>query len=223
MHAGALSFPAPQHYLWSGGPTKKVSTVQMRLSQVLVLLAAEPEERISFRDILAILSERSFAILVVLLGLPNCLPMPPPIPTISSLLLIMIAVQMLVRRPEPWFPGVILRGSVARRDVLRAVKRALPVVSVLERWSRPRLIIFDRRTGSLLGAVLLLTMSIGMLLAAPLIGQLPYGLAVCLFGLGQIERDGVLVLSSMVAGAVGVVLSASFIYGVVLGIRNLLF
>ena len=195
----------------------------MRLSQVLVLLAAEPEERISFRDILAILSERSFAILVVLLGLPNCLPMPPPIPTISSLLLIMIAVQMLVRRPEPWFPGVILRGSVARRDVLRAVKRALPIVSVLERWSRPRLIIFDRRTGSLLGAMLLLTMSIGMLLAAPLIGQLPYGLAVCLFGLGQIERDGVLVLSSMVAGAVGVVLSASFIYGVILGIQNLLF
>ncbi|RYB06389.1 exopolysaccharide biosynthesis protein [Lichenibacterium ramalinae] len=195
----------------------------MRLSQVLVLLAAEPEERISFRDILAILSERSFAILVVLLGLPNCLPMPPPIPTISSLLLIMLAVQMLVRRPEPWFPGVVLRGSVARRDVLRAVKRALPIVSVLERWSRPRLIIFDRRTGSLLGAMLLLTMSIGMLLAAPLVGQLPYGLAVCLFGLGQIERDGVLVLSSMVAGAVGVVLSASFIYGVVLGIRNLLF
>jgi hypothetical protein len=223
LHAGRLSFRGPEHYLWAGGPKKKASTVQMRLSQVLVLLAAEPEERISFRDILAILSERSFAILVVLLGLPNCLPMPPPIPTVSSLLLIMIAVQMLVRRPEPWFPGVILRGSVARRDVLRAVKRALPIVSVLERWSRPRLIIFDRRTGSLLGAMLLLTMSIGMLLAAPLVGQLPYGLAVCLFGLGQIERDGVLVLSSMVAGAVGVVLSASFIYGVVLGIRNLLF
>ncbi len=193
----------------------------MRLSQVLVLLASEPEERISFRDILAILSERSFAILVVLLGLPNCLPMPPPIPTISALLLIMIALQMLVRRPEPWFPGVILRGSIARSDVLRAVKRALPVVSVLERWSRPRLKIFDPRTGALLSAMLLLTMALGMLFAAPLIGQVPYGLAVCLFGLGQIERDGVLVLTGMVAGAIGVVLSASFIYGVVLGLRSL--
>ena len=193
----------------------------MRLSQVLVLLAAEPEERISFRDILAILSERSFAILVVLLGLPNCLPMPPPIPTVSALLLIMIAVQMAVRRPEPWFPGVILRGSVARSDVLRAVKRAMPVVSVLERWSRPRLVLLDPRTGSILSALLLLTMALGMLFAAPLIGQVPYGLAVCLFGLGQIERDGVLVLTGVVAGAIGMVLSASFIYGVVLGLRNL--
>ncbi len=193
----------------------------MRLSQVLVLLAAEPEERISFRDILAILSERSFAILVVLLGLPNCLPMPPPIPTISALLLIMIAVQMAVQRTEPWFPGVILRGSVARSDVLRAVKRAMPVVSVLERWSRPRLVLLDPRTGSVLSALLLLTMALGMLFAAPLIGQVPYGLAVCLFGLGQIERDGVLVLTGVLAGAIGMVLSASFIYGVVLGLRNL--
>ena len=192
----------------------------MRLSQVLVLLAAEPEERISFRDILAILSDRSFAILVVLLGLPNCLPMPPPIPTVCSLLLIMIALQMLVRRPEPWFPGVVLRGSVARTDVIRAVKRALPVVSTLERWSRPRLELLDQRTGALLSALLLLTLSVGMLLAAPLIGQVPYGLAVCLFGLGQIERDGVLVLTGMVAGAVGVALSAGFIYGVVEAIRN---
>ena len=194
----------------------------MRLSQVLVLLAAEPEERISFRDILAILSERSFAILVVLLGLPNCLPMPPPIPTVSALLLIMIALQMLVRRPEPWFPGIVLRGSVARSDVLRAVKRALPVVSRLERWSRPRLSVFEPRLASLLSAILLLLMSIGMLLAAPLIGQVPYGLAVCLFGLGQIERDGVLVLSGMAAGAVGVALSASFVYGVVEAVRNLI-
>jgi len=193
----------------------------MRLSQVLVLLAAEPEERISFSDILAILSDRSFAILVVLLGLPNCLPMPPPIPTISALLLIMIAVQIAMQRPEPWFPGAILRGSVARSDVLRAVTRALPVVSVLERWSRPRLGVFGQRTGAMLGALLLTTMALGMLMAAPLIGQVPYGLAVCLIGLGQIERDGVLVLSGVVAGAVGVVLSASFVYGVILGLRNL--
>lgn len=192
----------------------------MRLSQVLVLLAAEPGERISFREILAILSERSFAILVVLLGLPNCLPMPPPIPSVSALLLILLALQMMVRRPEPWFPGVILRGSVARSDVLRAVQRALPVVSVLERWSRPRLSLFDPRIASLLSAMTLLTMALGMLLAAPLIGQVPYGLAVCLFGLGQIERDGVLVLTGVVAGAVGVVLSASFIYGVIEAIRH---
>ncbi len=193
----------------------------MRLSQVLETLADEPEERISVRSILALLSDRSFAVLVVLLGLPNCLPMPPPIPSVSALMLILVASQIALQRNEPWFPGAVLRGSVASSDLRRAVVRALPVVSILERWSKPRWHVFGARTGAVLGAVLLIIMAIGMLTAAPLIGQVPYGLAVCLIGLGQAERDGMLVVSGLLAGIVGAVLSAGFIYAVWLAVRNL--
>jgi hypothetical protein len=194
----------------------------MRLSQVLTTLAAEPEERISFRSILGLLSDRSFAILVVLLGLPNCLPMPPPVPTASALLLILLATQIATRRSEPWFPRAVLKSSVAQADLRRAVGRALPLVSILERWSRPRWHVFDPRTGAVLSAVLLITMALGMLTAAPLIGQVPYGLAVCLIGLGQVERDGMLVMSGLVAGLIGAALSAGFIYGVWLAVRDLI-
>lgn len=173
-------------------PVDKGTAGTVRLSQVLTALAAGPEERISFRSILALLSDRSFAILVVLLGLPNCLPMPPPIPTFSALLLIMVAAQIAIRRSEPWFPRALLKSSVARADVQRAVGRALPLVSVLERWSRPRWHVFDAWTGAALSALLLLTMALGMLTAAPLVGQVPFGIAVCLVGLGQVERDGML-------------------------------
>ncbi len=193
----------------------------MRLSQVLTTLAAEPEERISFRSILALLSDRSFAILVVLLGLPNCLPMPPPIPTVSALLLILLATQIAARRTEPWFPRAVLKSSVAQADLRRAVGHALPLVSVLERWSRPRWHVFDPLTGAVLSALLLVTMALGMLTAAPLIGQVPYGLAVCLIGLGQVERDGILVMSGLVVGLAGAALSAGFIYGVWLAVRGL--
>lgn len=193
----------------------------MRLSQVLATLANEPEERISIRSILALMSDRSFAVLVVLLGLPNCLPMPPPIPSICALMLLLVASQIALRRPAPWFPPAVLRGSVAQADVRRAVGRALPVVNVLERWSKPRWHLFGARTGTFLGALLLMLMAFGMLTAAPLIGQVPYGLAVCLIGLGQAERDGMLVASGMVAGIIGALLSAGFIYGVFLAVRNL--
>jgi hypothetical protein len=193
----------------------------MRLSQVLATLADEPDERITLRAILALLSDRSFAILVVLLGLPNCLPMPPPVPTLSALLLILLATQIAARRTEPWFPSAVLKSSVARADIRRAVGRALPIVSVLERWSRPRWRVFDPRTGAVLSAVLLFTMALGMLTAAPLIGQVPYGLAVCLIGLGQVERDGVLVMSGLAVGLLGAALSAGFVYGVFLAVRDL--
>ena len=193
----------------------------MRLSQVLTTLADEPEERISLDSILDLLSDRSFAVLVVLLGLPNCLPMPPPIPAVSALLLMFIALQIAVRRHEPWFPRIILRRSVASADLRRAVGRALPVVNALERWSRPRWRLFGARVGALLSALLLITMALGMLTAAPLVGQVPYGLAVCLIGLGQVERDGILVMSGLVIGGIGAALSASFIYGIWLTVETL--
>ena len=193
----------------------------MRMSQVLSRLADEPGERITIRTIFGALSDRSFALLIVLLGLPNCLPMPPPIPAIAALLLILIALQIAMRRPAPWLPGALMSRSIRRADLGRAIHRALPMVNRLEQWSRPRLHVFDARTGAILSAAVLIVMALGMLTAAPLIGQIPYGLAVCLLGLGQAERDGLLVLSGLIAGAVGAVLSASFLYAVIIAIREM--
>ena len=122
----------------------------MRMSQVLSALAEEPGDRVSLQAILGALSDRSFAILVVLLGLPNCLPMPPPIPAISSLLLIMVAAQMAVLRRAPWLPHRLLLRSVARADLAKTVRRALPFVGRLERWSQPRWNLFEQRTGAVL-------------------------------------------------------------------------
>lgn len=192
----------------------------MRMSQVLTTLAEEPGERVTVNRIFNVLSDRSFAILVVLLGLPNCLPMPPPIPAICSLLLMLVAAQMAVQRPVPWLPRALLMKSVSRADLLRAIARALPFVTNLEHWSQPRWNLFEARTGAVLSALLLVTMAIGMLFAAPFIGQVPYGVAVCLVGLGQIERDGLLVLFGIATGVVGVMLSASFLYAVFVAIQK---
>lgn len=193
----------------------------MRMSQVLNSLAEEPGERISISTIFGTLSDQSFAILVVLLGLPNCLPMPPPLPAISALLLILVAVQIAVQRPVPWLPRSLMRKSIRQADLGRAIRRALPIVSRLETWSRPRLLLFDARTGAMLSGMLLIVMAVGLLTAAPLIGQVPYGIAVCLIGLGRAEGDGLLVLSGLVVGVIGAALSASFLYAIFLAVRGL--
>ena len=194
----------------------------MRMSQVLTTLAAEPDERIAIRTIFGALSDRSFALLVVLLGLPNCLPMPPPIPAACALALIVVAAQMAVLRPAPWLPGSLLRRSVPRADLVRAVARALPWVDRLERWSQPRWNLFEARTGAVLSGVLLMAMALGMLFAAPFVGQVPYGIAVCLVGLGQVERDGMLVSFGILAGAIGAALSASFLYAIFRTVESML-
>ncbi len=88
----------------------------------------------------------------------------------------------------------------------------------LERWSRPRLLLLGTGAALRVIGLLLLALALGLLVAAPVVGQIPLGLAVCLVGLGLVERDGVVVLGGLTIGALGIALSAGFVYAVVAGI-----
>ncbi len=192
-----------------------------RTSEILVSLAAHRGERQTVGEIVGVLRDRAFALLVVLLGLPNCLPMPPPIPLVCGLLLAFLALQITLGRASPWLPQALLVRSVAQSDVARAVGRAAPVFRRLERWSRPRLLLLETGAAMRIMGVILLTLAISLLVAAPLVGQIPLGLAVCLVGLGLVERDGLVVLAGLAVGSVGVVLSAGFVYAIAFGIDKL--
>ena len=84
------------------------------------------------------------------------------------------------------------------------------------------LFFLDPHTGAILGGALLFVLALGMLTAAPFIGQVPFGIAVCLSGLGSAEGDGLLVVTGMVAGTIGAALSASFLYALFLGIQKMI-
>jgi len=159
----------------------------------------------------------------VLLGLPNCLPMPPPIPLVCGLVLIFVAIQMLTGRVIPWLPPALLSRSIGKPVLTRAVDRAVPLLVRLERISRPRLTVLGSRYAIPVIGLLILVLALGLVVAAPFIGQIPLGLAVCLVGLGLVERDGLLILAGAAFGAVGLVLSAGFAYAIFSGIHGLFF
>jgi hypothetical protein len=193
-----------------------------RTSQILLALASQPGERLTVREIMAVLQDRAFALLIVLLGLPNCLPMPPPIPLVCGLLLALVAIQIIFGRDAPWLPRQLLNRSVARTDVERAVGRAIPVFRRLERFSRPRMTFLDTPlTMRLMGAVILV-LALGLLFAPPFVGQIPLGLAVCLVGLGLVERDGLVVVGGLILGSIGLTLSLGFVYAIFTGIETLI-
>ena len=193
-----------------------------RTSQILLALASQPGERLTVREIMAVLQDRAFSLLVVLLGLPNCLPMPPPIPLVCGLLLALVAIQILFGREAPWLPRHLMNRSVARTDVERAVGRAVPAFRRLERISRPRMTFLDTPLAMRLMGAVILILSLGLLFAPPFVGQIPLGLAVCLVGLGLVERDGLVVVGGLVVGSIGLTLSLGFVYAIFTGIDTLM-
>jgi hypothetical protein len=196
-------------------------TSPLRTSGLLTALASLPGERIAVGSIVAALRDRAYSLLVVLLGLPNCLPMPPPIPLVCGLVLAFVGMQMLAGRTMPWLPQALLARSIGKPVLTRAIGRALPALLWLERFSRPRLTMLGGAFAIPVVGLLILVLALGLVVAAPFIGQIPLGLAVCLVGLGLVERDGVLIIVGAVIGAAGLLLSAGFAYALVSGIRSL--
>ncbi|WP_414473834.1 exopolysaccharide biosynthesis protein [Microvirga sp. M2] len=171
---------------------------------------------------MAVLQDRAFALLIVLLGLPNCLPMPPPIPLVCGLLLALVAIQIVFGRDAPWLPGTLMNRSLARADVERAVGRAMPAFRRLERFSRPRMTFLDTPLAMRVMGVIILVLALGLLFAPPFVGQIPLGLAVCLVGLGLVERDGLVIIGGLIVGSVGMVLSLGFVYAIFTGLDTFL-
>ncbi len=192
-----------------------------RTSQILVALASQPGERLTVRDIMGVLQDRAFALLIVLLGLPNCLPMPPPIPLVCGLLLALVAIQIASGREAPWLPRQLLNRSVARTDVERAVGRAMPAFRRLERFSRPRMTFLDTPLAMRVMGLIILVLALGLLFAPPFVGQIPLGLAVCLVGLGLVERDGLVIIGGLVIGSIGLTLSLGFVYAIFTGLESI--
>lgn len=130
----------------------------VRTSDILVKLAGTGDSpRVSVRTIVDALGERAYALLIVVLGLPNCLPMPPPIPLICGILLMFVAAQIIVGWPAPWLPKRLLDRSIAREDLVKAASRAVPWLKWLEKGAKPRLAVFDHVLAlRLMGVVLFL-------------------------------------------------------------------
>ena len=192
-----------------------------RTSSILDRLTeAESGDRVSIGEIMASLQGRAFALLLVLLGLPNSLPMPPPIALISGFLVAFLAIQLMLGFRVPWLPQRVQRLTVGRAALDATLKRARPYVVAMERLSRPRLSMFDTAVSMRIVGLLLLLLSIAMIVAVPVIGQIPLGIAVCLIGLGLVERDGVIVIGGLLVGAVGVAISGSVVVAFILGLLN---
>ena len=104
----------------------------------------------------------------------------------------------------------------------RAVARAVPVFRRLERFSRPRMMVFHSAVAMRVLGALILILALGLLFAPPFIGQIPLGIAVCLVGLGLVERDGVVVLGGLAIGSAGMTLSLGFVYAIVSGLETIL-
>jgi len=187
-----------------------------RLSVLLLSLAEDPARaRVSIGDLAQHFGGRAFGALLVVFAAPNVLPLPPGTSSILGLPLLYLTFQMMLGRRIPWLPGWILARSFERGQFLGVVQRLVPWLRRAEALLRPRVQVLTGRTAEGLLGVLSTLLAVILFLPIPLGNNLP-GLAITLFALGLVERDGAAIAAGLATSFAALAVVSGVVYGMLL-------
>jgi hypothetical protein len=99
------------------------------------LLLHAPEDRIALGWLMGSLGDRSFGIVLLLLGFVACLP---AASAIVGIIIALLACQMILARRGPVFPRFIAGRTFQKQRLAAILNGAVPVLRYLERLIRPR-------------------------------------------------------------------------------------
>lgn len=192
--------------MWSGEQDSEERIVTLEAVLNEIDQPASRQQRISVGQIIDVVGERAFSPLILAPGLIMLAPGLgdiPGVPVLMGLIVILVVVQMLLRRRYMWFPGWLRRRSAKGSTVHKTVGWLRKPARFVDRWSRPRYTWALHHAGFIVIAVC----CIAVAAATPLMEVVPFsanlaGVVITAFGVALVARDGLIALLAM-ALAVG--------------------
>ena len=158
------------------------------------ILDNAPGERVSVAWLVRSLHERSFGMILLLLGV---LAVMPGISIFAGLLLLAIGFQMMLAHETPVLPRIIADRTVPIHRMALLIERVSPVIGALEKFIRPRwhtpFVVTKRIVG-----IIVLMLAVTLFLPIPLTNIVP-GLIIMLIAVAYLEEDGVLLSVALCA------------------------
>jgi hypothetical protein len=190
-----------------------------KLSDEFAMILREFEvETVTLREVLALLHGRGYVLLVMLLSLPFCTPIPlPGLSTPLGLIITIIGVR-LVFGAKPWLPARLLDTRLPPETFKKVFALTRKIVLAFERLLRPRM---PWVTGSAwleqAHAVPIVVCAVMLLLPLPI----PFSNVLPAWGImlvagGLLERDGGFILAGYAAT---VVATAYFVIIAIFGVE----
>jgi hypothetical protein len=175
---------------------------------LLHAIDAHAGERVPLAVLLEPLQRRAFGFLLILLAVPNFMPVAIGIGGVMGVGVIALGVQMAAGLDRPWLPRWLGRRTLSRAALLRFLQRIAPATRWLERVCRPRMARLTQRPLTVLSGVVMIVL--GLLLALPLpFTNYLFGGLLLAFAFALIEHDGALLLGIWLATLISLAASAT--------------
>lgn len=174
-------------------------------------------ETVTLREVLGLLHGRGYVLLVMLLALPFCTPVPlPGLSTPFGLIITVIGARLAIGR-KPWLPARLLDTRLPPKIFEKVFAFTRKIILGFERLLKPRLLwVTASARLEQLHAVPIVICALMLLLPLPV----PFSNIVPAWGIlllagGLLERDGGFILAGYVASVVTIVFFAAIaIFGV---------
>jgi hypothetical protein len=171
------------------------------------LLGEAPAKDATLGWLMGRLGDRSFGIVLLLLGLLGLLP---GVSALIGVLLMVPALQMILARPGPVLPRRITSRPFEARRLASVISRTVPVLRYLERFVRPRWATPFETTKRVVGGIVLL-LGAGLLAPIPL-SNVPPSLVIVLVAFAYLEEDGALLCAALAAALLLLAIAAAAVW-----------
>jgi hypothetical protein len=205
----------------SATPKPSLKDCGLRFSEELLRLEQKSQEqKVSIGDIMALLKERAYTFLLLLLSLPFIQPIPiPGLSTPFGLVIALIGVGFLLGQ-KPWLPDRLLKIELSKTFLAVALRVTRRLVGILEVMLRPRIIslLANRSMQRLQGFCIL---GSGLLLCLPL--PIPFtnmfpAITVIVFASATLGKDGFFYLGGIFCFGITVAFFALIGFGGLAGV-----
>ncbi|MES2694288.1 MAG: exopolysaccharide biosynthesis protein [Verrucomicrobiota bacterium] len=183
-------------------------TQTRKLSEEFALILKEFEvETVTLREVLALLHGRGYVLLIMLISLPFCQPIPiPGLSTPLGLIIAIIGVRLALGQ-KPWLPQKLLDTRLPPKFFKKVFALTQKIVTWFERLLRPRLLwVTATPQREQIHAIPIVVCALMLLLPLPL----PFSNVIPAWGImliagGLLERDGKFIIGGYVATLGGLI------------------
>lgn len=173
---------------------------------------SKKHDDVSVDNIIEMVGQRSFGPILLIAGIVTLAPLLgdiPGVPTIMGVIVFLVAVQILLRRDKLWLPTMILKRSVKKDKLQKAIRKLKKPAYYIDKILRSRLSVLTSGAMIYPAAIVCICISLAM----PVMEFIPFsanfaGAALVAFGLSFVAKDGLMLL-------VGYIFTGSIIWFVI--------
>jgi hypothetical protein len=185
---------------------KKISQILLELSDY-----CKSKQEVSIVEIMSLLHQYSFSLLLIIFALPCVLPLP-AVSFFGGIPLMLFSLQMIMGYDAAWIPFKISQKTILSAHIEKVITKAVPYLTKAESFFKFSITINNIDFAEKLVGVFALVFAIYITLPIIFGNSLP-SFGIILMALGLLKRDYLLIIIGIIFGLIGITLASAVIFG----------